>query len=411
MPKINDSVTIASYLVKYLQGKCDKEEIAAVETWLTDPNNKAIFDKIKKNDSQDLYDKHSIDVSDIKDTFYKNFEKKRRFSTANILSYAAVVVLLISLPVLFFVIDKNKDMDAQIADNKEKIELRYEATVLLTSNGEKIVLDKEHLAKTIQEKNGVRVNIKGNSLVYDIDAGIRNDGGNITETKDTGITNAGTTDTKNAKQIAYNTIKVPDCGNFNFTMSDGTKVWLNAGTTLKYPIPFHKNKREIHLDGEAYFEVTKNKKKPFVVKMNTGSVKVLGTKFNVKSYADKPVTTTLASGSVEVKDLNKNTVVLKPNEQAVFTEKDIEVKEVDAYLNTLWKDGYFMYDKVRLDEILQELSKWYGFEYFHQSKGTADILFSARLKKFNDINEVLKILENTGDIKFRIKNNTVIVTR
>lgn len=151
--------------------------------------------------------------------------------------------------------------------------------------------------------------------------------------------------------------------------------------------------------------------KPFVVKLKEGSVKVLGTKFNVKSYEGKPVATTLVSGSVQVNDQHRNTVILKPNQQAVFTDNNINVEQVDPFLDIIWKDGYFIYKMTRLDEIMQDLSKWYGFEYFYQNKGVADILFSARLKKFNDINEVFRILENTGDIKFRIKNNTVIVTR
>jgi ferric-dicitrate binding protein FerR (iron transport regulator) len=386
MPKINDTVLIANYLVKYLQDKCDSEEKAIVEEWLANPKNKAIFENIKKKNSKVAYDKYSIDLSDIRKSFYSNFENKKRTGTNNILSYAAVAILLIGLTFVFFIIDLNKDYDANTAQNSKKIELRYEAPILMTSKGEKFVISHNNLHKTIQENNGVMVNIKGDSLKYEINE-------NTTE------------------EIAYNTIKVPDCGNFNFTMSDGTIVFLNAGTTLKYPIPFHKNKREIYLEGEAYFEVTKNKEKPFVVKFNKGTVKVLGTKFNVKSYIDKPVTTTLVSGSVLVKDANKNSVVLKPNEQAVFVENTINVSEVDPYWDIIWKDGYFVYKMIRLDDILQELSKWYGFEYFYQNQNASDILFSARIKKFDSINEVLKILENTGDIKFRIKNNTVIVTR
>ncbi len=386
MPENYNTVLIARYLVKYLQGECDKEEKALIEKWLEDPINRAVFENIKKKNAQDVYDKHSIDVSDIRDAFYKNFEKKRKVTLANILSYAAVVALMISFPVIFFMIDKNKDKSSGLATNKEKIELRYEAPVLLNSRGEQFVISQNNSPETIKEKNGVSINIKGNSIEYNLNATI-------------------------SKQIAYNTIKVPDCGNFNFTMSDGTKVWLNAGTTLKYPVPFHKGKREIFLDGEGYFEVTRNMEKPFIVNINKGSVRVLGTKFNVKSYEGKPVATTLVSGSVQVNDQHRNTVILKPNQQAVFTDNNINVEQVDPFLDIIWKDGYFIYKMARLDDIMQNLSKWYGFEYFYQNEGVADILFSARLKKFNDINEVFRVLENTGNIKFRIKNNTVIVTR
>lgn len=386
MPENKNIVMIASHILKYIQGACDEEEKAIVEEWLSNSENKANFDRIKKNNAQNLYDKHSIDISDIRSSFYKNFEKRKSISLRKIASYAAVISLLISFPILFYWVSQLKNEAKEIAQVEKKIELKYEAPVLMTSKGEEFLLSKDNLTKTIHENNGVRLNIKGDSLGYDIDA-------------------------KTTEKIAYNTIKVPLCGNFNFKLSDNTKVWLNAGTTLKYPVPFHKNKREIFLDGEAYFEVTKNKEKPFVVNFSEGSVKVLGTKFNVKTYEGKPVTTTLVSGSVKVNDIHNNSVVLEPNDQAVFKAENIKIERVDPYLSILWKEGYFVYKMTRLDEILKELSNWYGFEYFYQNESAGEILYTARLKKFNDINEVLKILENTGNVKFRIKKNTVIVTR
>ena len=162
---------------------------------------------------------------------------------------------------------------------------------------------------------------------------------------------------KHAKETAgeYNRLITPRGGEYAVVLADGTKVWLNAESELHYPVHFPEHEREVHLKGEAYFSVSKQAGKPFVVCVGDSRITVLGTEFNVRNYQDEVVATTLVKGAVRIHDAGRE-CDLTPGQQAVIEADGIRVREVDTDLYTAWKDGYFIYREKTLEDIMKELS-------------------------------------------------------
>lgn len=208
--------------------------------------------------------------------------------------------------------------------------------------------------------------------------------------------------------VTYNRLITPRGGEYSVVLADGTQVWLNAESELRYPEQFAGEERRVYLRGEAYFDVAKREGQRFVVALGGTEVTVLGTEFNVKGYEDGGMATTLVEGSVAVRR-GEEECRLKPGEQAVVGEDGIAVAEVDTDLYTAWKDGYFIYRRAALDDIMQELARWYDFTYFYQNSGVADLNLTAKLRKFDQVEDVFEILEMTGQVDFAVKNKTVTV--
>jgi len=213
------------------------------------------------------------------------------------------------------------------------------------------------------------------------------------------------------KEIKMNELYVPRRGEYNLILSDGTQVFLNSDSKLIYPVAFGEGEREVVLLGEAYFDVAKDEKRPFIVKTSDLSVRVLGTAFNLSCYPDDlRVQTTLVRGRVEVLE-GKHGVLLEPGEQACFDRESgkMDKLKVNTTLYTSWKDGLFVFERERLEDILTVLSRWYDVEIFYQRQTMKEELFTGDLKKYDNIEEHLKMLEMTTDVKFEIRGNTIIV--
>lgn len=209
----------------------------------------------------------------------------------------------------------------------------------------------------------------------------------------------------------YHTLKVPRGGEYTLFLADGTKVFLNAESSLKYPVRFAGDLRKVKLEGEAYFEVTRDETKPFVVEVNELQVKVLGTSFGVRAYADENnVLTTLVSGKVHVLTGGK-VFDLNPSEQAVYhkQENTVKVASVDTELFVGWKDGRLVFDNCPLEQILNDLGRWYSFEVFYADQHSRKIPFSLNIRKHEKFTRVLELMRGTGKIQFDINKNTVIV--
>lgn len=220
--------------------------------------------------------------------------------------------------------------------------------------------------------------------------------------------------TENAA-VSYNTIATPVGGQYQVNLPDGTKVWLNAASSIKFPSSFAKLKeREVQLSGEAYFEVVHHAKIPFIVKTKGQEVLVLGTHFNINSYDDESVTkTTLLQGAVLARKLNvkgedKDYVLLMPGQQAVL-DKSFTVKPVDVEEVTAWKDGNFLFNDTDLKDIMKQLSRWYdvSVDYDEIPKNRA---FSGFISRSVNLSKVLKQLEFTGNIQFKIEQKTIKIT-
>ena len=216
-----------------------------------------------------------------------------------------------------------------------------------------------------------------------------------------------------SEELVYNKMIVPRAGEYTLTLSDGTRVWLNSETEIRYPVAFGKDRRTVFLSGEAYFEVTKDAERPFLVIMDDMEVKVYGTSFNVNTHYVGKVQTTLVKGKVGiVVKSTGNETVLQPGQMAEFDrhEKDVEVKDVDTYYYTAWKDGEFVFQNERVEEILERLSRWYNVNVFYVSEDVKEKRFTGVIARFTDVADVLHLIGETATVQFNLKGNVITVS-
>lgn len=212
------------------------------------------------------------------------------------------------------------------------------------------------------------------------------------------------------KNPVYNMINIPRGGQYQLVLADGTKVWLNSASSLKYPIAFYGKERKVELSGEAYFEVAKNPSKPFTVSVNGVSVQVLGTHFNIMAYDDeKDITTTLLEGSVKLLHHNQQ-ALLKPGQQGTLHDQQtaFNVKNVDAEDAVAWKNGFFVFDDEDIQTIMKRISRWYDVDVVFPEKFKRKN-FGGAVSRFKDVSEVLHSLELTGSVHFKTEGRRITV--
>jgi ferric-dicitrate binding protein FerR (iron transport regulator) len=214
------------------------------------------------------------------------------------------------------------------------------------------------------------------------------------------------------QQILTNNITTPRGGQYNLTLSDGTNIWLNAASSLTYPSAFQKGKpRIVELSGEGFFEVRHNAQEPFIVHYGNGlEAVVLGTSFNINTYADEKATyTTLVKGSLSVQSPQEKKEILTPGQQSVFIQGKTSIIAADIEETVAWKEGWFLFNRLELQAIVRQLSRWYNIDF--DITGTiGNKQFSGIVSKSNNISEVLKIMENTG-VTFTLRNQKIYVSQ
>lgn len=208
-------------------------------------------------------------------------------------------------------------------------------------------------------------------------------------------------------EVKYNMLDIPRGGEYALQLADGSRVWLNAETRLRYPVTFAGTERRVELTGEAYFEVSKDATRPFIVRANGVDVRVLGTSFNVAAYGAE-VVTTLVEGRVAV-EAGSERVTLEPDRQAVWDGKQMEVRQVDASNYGLWRKGIFYFEDRRLEEILDALARWYGVEVFYVNPETKDMRFTVEIKRYENIDVILRRIAQTERVHFGVSGRTVTV--
>ena len=214
------------------------------------------------------------------------------------------------------------------------------------------------------------------------------------------------------KKLEYNTLTIPRGGEYRLKLEDGTNVWLNAETELRFPVAFGDSERRIFLKGEAYFDVAKEAERPFVVCVNGVDVTALGTEFNIAAVqGGDEVLTTLVNGSVWVVNEEGADCILTPAEQAVCKKGvvGIEVQKVNTNLYTSWKDGYYAFDKQPLGEIMRTLERWYDIHVVFADSVAEKLRFSGRVKRYEDIDNLLTMIKLTNDVDFEIEERAIIV--
>ena len=210
-------------------------------------------------------------------------------------------------------------------------------------------------------------------------------------------------------KLSFNMLQVPRGGECGITLVDGTKVWVNAESCLRYPVAFGQDRREVVLEGEAYFEVKRDEQRPFIVKTSYGEVKVLGTSFGVSAYVKDEVSyTTLVSGKVQVEKEKQQPVVISPGEQVLaFKSGKLQKRQVDISEYVGWKDGLYVFNRQRLDQIMTTLERWYNITVKFESEELKGILYTGSLNRYDDVNVFFEALKSAGDVKYRVAGKEV----
>jgi len=296
-----------------------------------------------------------------------------------LLKFAAIMILPLSLGV-FLLIRENKQEKVVYAE--VPVQPGRKQAVLTLSSGQQVML-----ADTIvhvNEKGMVISNFPDKELVYKI-----------------------MNDTMKTETI-YNTVTVPRGGEYKLVLADGTIVWLNSDSHIRYPVTFSGNTRQVELEGEAYFEVAKDVEKPFIVRMNEYNVRVTGTQFNVRNYLNESLATTLVEGGVQIERKGK-VDRLRPGQQAVLENNEIRIRVVNVEEQVAWRHGAFGFTQCRLENIMEELARWYDVDVFYMNQQVKDYHFSAWFKRSSSINEVINILEKTKKISLDLKGRILTV--
>ncbi|WP_281225235.1 FecR family protein [Flavobacterium aquiphilum] len=304
------------------------------------------------------------------------------------LAVAASIVLLLATGLFYF--KKPKEQDIQVAEKPQEIAPGGNKGILTLSNGKQIVLTDVSVKGIVaQEGNQDAVTIK--------------------LSEDGVITYIVNPDASKETTNSFNTLSTPTGGQYNIVLGDGTKVYLNAVSSIKYPTQFKGNQRVVEVEGEAYFEVAKNKNKPFIVKSGNQSIEVLGTHFNLHAYNNESVIkTTLLEGSVAV-SCNNQKAILKPGEQSNVSDNlnKIAIRKVDTEATIAWKNGRFKFDNDDLKTVMKQLERWYGIKVEYRGD-VSDVRFNGGTFMNKNLSEVLKVLE-LSNIKFKVEGKTIIV--
>lgn len=380
-------------LNQYLNEKCSSEELAEFYELVDDPaNEKELSDLLDDaiNTSTDEKQLRANQESDLLQYIfdYKESQKQKYVAVRSwdyrSWSAAAVIFLTLCLGLYYFKSDRfaKEDTAALIVPGGNK--------ALLTLADGKVINLQNARNGELAEVSGVKIVKAGEGeLIYRI---------------------SGSADQVKTSQ---NTISTPRGGQYTLTLPDGTKVWLNAASSLKFPTAFSKvNERKVSLSGEAYFEVAKLKI-PFIVTTDQQKVEVLGTHFDINAYPDEPHTrTTLLEGSIRVSSLKTgHEVTLSPGEASILRPAGLSVQKADMERNTDWKNGVFIFKNESLEEIMRKLARWYDVEVVYEPGAPRRETFSGSVSKYDLISKVLRKLELTGEVRFKIQGKKITVLK
>lgn len=363
----------------YLSGQCSPEEQAIVETW---------YCEISAEQKDEL---SATDDLSIKEEVFNAIRKERKTVFIGIrklwtgIASAVAVVCILGFAALYH--SRNGEYKIKKDFLAQNIIPGGNKATLTLANGKKISLtdsDEGQLA----EQAGIRVTKTAEGqLIYT-------------------VTNVGPAEA--GAEPLYNVIETPTGGKYEVNLPDGTRVWLNSASSLRYPLRFSNQERKVEMTGECYFEVAQHKSKPFRVSFSNQTVEVLGTHFNINAYSDEPaVKTTLLEGSVRL-NYKGMARVLKPGQQAAVNGNDLTLSNVDLEQVVAWKKGDFAFDGTPLKAILRQISRWYNVEVSFEGT-VADAQFGGSISRTKNINEVLKVLELTKGVHFKIEGRRILV--
>lgn len=372
---------ILALLKKYQEGTLSNEDKDKVDAWYL---HKASNSNLQLNE---------YELEDSYEYLKAKLPLKQETKVIRIwprVAVAASIAVMLGTGIFYFT--KTKEQIPQVAEKPQEIAPGGNRGILTLSNGKQIVLADISAKDTIAkegEEDEVTIKMGANGVI-------------------TYIINPNTVASK-ADANLFNTLSTPTGGQYNIVLADGTKVYLNAVSSIKYPTQFNGDQRIVELDGEAYFEVAKNKNKPFIVKSGDQDIEVLGTHFNLHAYDNESVVkTTLLEGSVAVNYKNQK-AILKPGQQSNVSDKfnKITIKQVDTEAAIAWKNGRFKFDNADLKTIMRQLERWYGIKVEYRGD-VSDVRFNGGTFMNKNLSEVLKVLE-LSNIKFKVEGKTIIL--
>lgn len=386
MDLLKKRLDIARLIAEELAGTIDERDRAVLTRWLDEDERHwkeytNILESLKTGNEVWKDQERGRQIMESRWRTVKSHTIRKTVRWITWSKYAAVILLFVSMGIFWFVNEKKQEVENVTV---AKIEHGSMKAQLVLANGRKVDLVPETNLQ-LEEEGGTRILTLDNMVKY---SGMDSLVGQSAEVK-------------------YNTLIVPRGGEFSLELADGTRVWLNTESKLRYPVAFTGEERRVEMDGEVYFEVAKNREKPFVVTVNGVDIRVLGTSFNVSAYQED-VVTTLITGKVQLKKGDEQ-VVLLPNQQAIWSDDKFKVKQVDARNYVLWKEGIFYFEDVDLETILDDMARWYNVTIFYVNPTLKKMKFSVEIKRYEDINEILRRIEQTKRVKFEIKDRTINV--
>lgn len=375
-------ITVLIY--RQFLGELSEEEQNELRHWIdSNPAHKQYYEKLFTS-----YSLEKIELLMGVDTekAWKKWDRsnrRKRFIQVWV-KYAAIFILMIGVILVFY---SRGYQEKSLLPVAESIAEGKVAAVLTIDGKEKIVLGENTLVN-IPSPEGQNIIVDSCNLSYEL----------LSDKED----------------AVMHTLDVPRRGEYFVTLSDGTRVWLNSCTRLCYPSYFAEDKRMVELEGEAYFEVSKDSIRPFYVITNTTRVKVYGTEFNLNTRDEKKVRATLVQGKIGITIENTNKeYLINPGEMLEYNVETGEIKreEVNTDLYTAWKSGEFVFINTPLKEIMERLCRWYDVEeVLYANEQVRNVCFTGVVTRFSSIEEVLGILEKTATVKFLIKNKVIKVS-
>ncbi|MBE9601925.1 FecR family protein [Pedobacter sp. MC2016-24] len=361
---------------KFLMQQCSIEEAEWLMEYFSTPGGKEHLANMATDEFENMpayspADKATIRSVKSNRTKLRNIILESKSFPFQVLSYAAVIFMLVT--VSFFWVRNYMDIDEPILSASSK-------AVLTLPNGEKIDLSSEKK----------EISLRDNTIRYKDGSEV----GNFTDVRPSQLV----------------TLTTPRGGLYRLVLSDGSKVWLNTATVLRYPMKFSSKQRLVELDGEAYFEVAEEKSRPFLIRSKGQQIKVLGTAFNVSAFSTDPETrTTLIRGSVELSN-SKHVIKLSPAQEATLKNQNFSARKVDPTQAIAWIDGNFSFDDESLFSIMNKISRWYDVEIIYQNVDQ-NARFFGGISQYDNLQTVLNRLEKTGGVHFKLAGRRVIVTK
>ena len=380
---------IGHLLQKYFSGTIMPDEQRLLDSWMKEKEeHKQLFERLRKDTrfAEEYGIFREVDTTRAWETFrVKNgLGRQRRMTTW--IKYVAVIALPLLVAGVWLLYPRGGEQSIPVAQNT-KIVKREVSPVLEVVGGGKVILEKEK-DKMREAGRGVDVQQSSGMLVY--------------------------SDSVVSEYVDTNVLRIPKGGEFKLQLADGTRVYLNSATDLRYPVAFTGPERRVYLKGEAYFEVAKDVEHPFIVVTDDVQVRVYGTSFNVNTLGADGVRTVLVEGKVGIRgqDLDRE-YVLKPNELAFYdrNSRDMKIETVDPDLYTLWRKGIFVFERETLENIMNTLSLWYDMEVFFQSESAKQLHFSGHMKRYEQIEDILHAITDATGVVFTINDRTVCVSR